>query len=82
MTHHDTIGAVADTGELADLLRDWSDFYVITFSGNLYHAERRDNGARVHETAAGRLRREIEQDYRACPVRVPDQVPLPRHVSR
>ena len=53
-----------DGDALADLIRDWGAFYVITAGGNLYHAERRDSGARVHEASPARLRSEIEQDHR------------------
>ncbi|HUY47997.1 MAG TPA: hypothetical protein VMV92_20095 [Streptosporangiaceae bacterium] len=55
---------------LASLVRDWGRYYVIISSGNLYHAERRDNGARVHEAVPARLRKEIEQDFAACPVKL------------
>ncbi len=40
-------------------------------TANLYHAERRDNGARVHEADPGQLRREVEADHRARPVLLP-----------
>jgi hypothetical protein len=56
---------------LAGLLREWGAYYVITYSGTMYHAERRDNGARVHEADPAQLRREIEADYRARPVLLP-----------
>lgn len=58
---------------LAGLLRKWGEFYVITYSGTLYHAQRRDNGARVHEADPAELRREIEADFAACPVMISGQ---------
>ncbi len=60
-----------DAAALDGLVRDWGRFYLIGYSGNLYHAQRRDNGARVHEADPAQLRREVEADYRARPVLLP-----------
>ena len=60
-----------DAAALGGLVRDWGRFYLIGYSGNLYHAQRRDNGARVHEADPVQLRREVEADYRAQPVLLP-----------
>lgn len=60
-----------DGAALDALVRDWGRFYLIGHSGNLYHAQRRDNGARVHEADPAQLRREVEADHRARPVALP-----------
>jgi hypothetical protein len=60
-----------DAAALDGLVRDWGRFYLIGYSGNLYHAQRRDNEARVHEADPAQLRREVEADYRARPVLLP-----------
>jgi hypothetical protein len=60
-----------DAAALAGLIDGWGRYYAIDYCGTMYHAERRDNGARVHEADPGQLHREIEADYRARPVILP-----------
>ena len=60
-----------DAAALAELVRDWGTYYVISSGADLYHAERRDNGARTHEADPAQLRKEIEADFRARPVILP-----------
>lgn len=60
-----------DTEALADIVRLWGRWYVIRCISDVYHAERRDNGAAYSTPDLGRLAREIAEDYRVCPVRLP-----------
>jgi len=64
---------IADAGviENLDLLRrEWCHGYLIWFQAGLYCACRRDNAAICRRTTAEDLRREMDTDYRACPVLV------------
>ena len=61
----------ADSEALAALISDWSRFYVVSYDGILWHATRRDDGAKVHEADPAQLRAELEADYRARPFRAP-----------
>jgi hypothetical protein len=54
-----------------DLLRrEWGGSYVIWYQAGQFHAMRRDNGASCKRTSAEDLRREIDADYRTCPVMI------------
>jgi hypothetical protein len=52
------------------LRREWGHAYVIWFQAGLYCARRRDNAAICRRVKAEDLRREIDTDYRACPLLV------------
>jgi hypothetical protein len=52
------------------LRREWGHGYLVWFQTGLYCTCRRDNGAICRRPKAEDLRREIETDYRACPVLV------------
>ncbi len=56
-----------EAATLARIIRRWGDRYWISYSANLYHAERRDNGARTHAAHAAALERLVEEDYLARP---------------
>ena len=50
------------------LRREWGHGYVISVQAGMYCARRRDNAAICRRPKAEDLRREIDADYRACPV--------------
>ncbi len=54
--------------DLELLRREWGHAYAIWFQAGQYCACRRDNAA-ICRLATDDLRREMDADYRACPVR-------------
>ncbi len=56
------------TAVIAELVREWGRYYVISYSAGQYHAERRDNGARVHQADPEQLLKAIDEDFRGRPV--------------
>jgi len=57
-----------DAAAIGSLIWNWGETYIITCANGLYHAERRDNGAKVHAPDPGQLDHEIQADYTARPV--------------
>ena len=53
------------------LRREWGHGYLIWVQAGLYCACRRDNAAICRRAWAEDLRREMDTDYRACPVLLP-----------
>lgn len=61
----------AEVIESLELLRrEWGHGYLIWFQAGQYWACRRDNAAICRRAKAKDLRREMDTDYRACPVLV------------
>ena len=56
------------TKDLELIRREWGHAYAIWFQAGQYCACRRDNAAICRRPATGDLRREMDADYRACPV--------------
>jgi hypothetical protein len=54
--------------DLELLRREWGHAYAIWFQAGQYCACRRDNAALCRRPATDDLRREMDADYRACPV--------------
>jgi hypothetical protein len=52
------------------LRREWGHGYLIWYQAGLYCACRRDNAAICRRAKAEDLHREMDTDYRACPVLV------------
>jgi hypothetical protein len=63
-----------DATAIGKLVWHWGEGYVISYANGLYHAERRDNGAKVHAPGPEQLDREIQADYAARPV--PRELPV------
>jgi hypothetical protein len=58
------------SSQLELIRREWDGSYVIWYQAGQFHAMRRDNGASCKRTSAKGLRREIDADYRTCPVTI------------
>lgn len=56
---------------LERLAGQWGRWYVITYENGIFHAERRDDGAKNHNPDPDELHREIMQNYEAWPVLLP-----------
>ena len=57
-----------DAAAIGKLIWTWGEAYIITYANGLYHAERRDNGARSTRRTPEQLDQEIQSDYTARPV--------------
>ena len=63
-----------DAAAIGNLIWHWGEAYIVTYANGLYHAERRDNGAKVHASDPQQLGHEIHADYTARPV--PRDIPV------
>lgn len=60
-----------DRDALDDLIERWGRWYAISFHRGIWHAERRDDGSRVHRLEPEALDREIKLNHLADLVTVP-----------